>query len=136
MEAAEKFGSMKDRVEGLLSTREDAYLGLLDVPHQGVSLTLHTRMHHWVHKSGLNAYSRRSWSSRDTVKLSLRWCGHVKACRASSLQGYGAGSMLACKQLLWCTTCTTRSLSQAKLGVAQAEGYSCRESQQGFSSCK
>ncbi|CAK0779934.1 hypothetical protein CVIRNUC_004893 [Coccomyxa viridis] len=35
MEAAEKFGSMKDRVEGLLSTREDAYLGLLDVPHQG-----------------------------------------------------------------------------------------------------
>ena len=42
MEAAEKFGSMKDRVEGLLSTREDVYLGLLDVPHQGVSLTLHT----------------------------------------------------------------------------------------------
>ena len=42
MEAAEKFGSMKDRVEGLLSTREDAYLGLLDAPHQGAPLTPHS----------------------------------------------------------------------------------------------
>ena len=35
LEAVEKFGSMKDRVEGLLSSREDAYLGLLAVPDQG-----------------------------------------------------------------------------------------------------
>ena len=58
MEAAEKFGSMKDRVEGLLSTREDAYLGLLDVPHQGASLTPHTEMHIWMHETCLNAHSR------------------------------------------------------------------------------
>ena len=60
MEAAEKFGSMKDRVEGLLSSREDAYLGLLDVPHQGVSLPPHTHMHDWMHRAGLNAHSRRT----------------------------------------------------------------------------
>ena len=58
MEAAEKFGSMKDRVEGLLSTREDAYLGLLDVPHQGISLTLQIHMHYWTHKTRLNAHRR------------------------------------------------------------------------------
>ena len=37
LEAVEKFGSMKDRVEGLLSSREDSYLGLLAVPDQGTS---------------------------------------------------------------------------------------------------
>lgn len=35
MEAAEKFGSLKDKVDGLLSTREETYLGLLEVPEPG-----------------------------------------------------------------------------------------------------
>lgn len=35
MEAVEKFGSMKGKVDGLLSSREDAYLGLLAVPDPG-----------------------------------------------------------------------------------------------------
>ncbi len=35
LEAVEKFGRMKDKVEGLLNSREDAYLGLLAVPGQG-----------------------------------------------------------------------------------------------------
>ena len=39
MEAANKFGSMKDKVDGLLSTREEAYLGLLEVPDPGEALS-------------------------------------------------------------------------------------------------
>ena len=35
MEAVEKFGSMRGKVDGLLSSREDAYLGLLAVPDAG-----------------------------------------------------------------------------------------------------
>jgi len=35
MDAVEKFGSMKGKVDGLLSSREDAYLGLLAVPDPG-----------------------------------------------------------------------------------------------------
>ena len=67
IEAAEKFGSMKDRKESLLNTREDAYLGLLDVPHQGVSLTLHTHLLHWMHRAGLNAHSMRTWPSQTSL---------------------------------------------------------------------
>ena len=38
VEAAEKFGSMRDKVDGLLNLREEAYLGLLEVPDPGEGL--------------------------------------------------------------------------------------------------
>lgn len=39
VEAAEKFGSMRDRVDGLLNLREEAYLGLLEVPDPGEGMS-------------------------------------------------------------------------------------------------
>ena len=45
VEAAEKFGSMRDRVDGLLSTREEAYLGLLEVPDPGEALSSRSSQH-------------------------------------------------------------------------------------------
>ena len=47
MEAAEKFGSMRDKVDSLLGTREDAYLGLLDVPDIGEALSSRTGTLPW-----------------------------------------------------------------------------------------
>ena len=112
MEAAEKFGSMKDRVEGLLSTREDAYLGLLDVPHPGVSLTPHSHMLHQMHTAGLNAHSGRAWPSQEIVKEPAHNMGMSRPAVLVIFKAVVAYPLLACKGLLRLTNCTARTPSQ------------------------
>lgn len=84
LDAAEKFGSMRDRVEGLLSTREDAYLGLLAVPDQSAPFLgdpcILLRRH-----------------------ASLCWllCWFAVLCNANAICFWKCGRMLACIFCAW-----------------------------------